>query len=83
MLLSNKALCVLGFIEGGELHPVRSPSRLMKSPPIFWTMALTGTEWTLWGLISFRHSGVRTMNIFYIIGVVVVVLFVLGYFGFR
>jgi predicted nucleic acid-binding Zn ribbon protein len=30
-----------------------------------------------------RSKGRRKMNIFYIIGVVVVVLFVLGYFGFR
>ncbi|MGH7415555.1 MAG: hypothetical protein ACREKJ_15265 [Candidatus Rokuibacteriota bacterium] len=30
-----------------------------------------------------RAPGERAMSIFYIIGVVVVVLFLLGYFGFR
>ena len=30
-----------------------------------------------------RKKGETDMNIFYIIGVIVVVLFILGYFGFR
>jgi hypothetical protein len=45
------------------------------------TVLLHGSDLALLSLRCARRR--KTMNIFYIIGVVVVVLFVLGYFGLR
>jgi nucleoid-associated protein YgaU len=53
------------------------------SPEFMLATVVLGTDLAVKGVITGNKKGTVMNNIFYIIGVIVVVLFILSYFGFR